>query len=419
MTFTPIAPLNLRGELDDDLLQWSERICMKSAILLGGLNNDVLDEIKELLRITNSYYSNRIESDGTHPVDIEKAMKQDFSEEENSSKLQKLSIAHIHTQRKIENLISTTSPFDSDFIRFVHREMYTQDGMEKFLKISHSDTNEVVEMVPGEYRTRDVSVGRYIAPPSDELLSLMIEYSDQYQRAFKQTSVAKKLLYALSSHHRLVWIHPFLDGNGRVSRLILDGALISSGLSGYGLWNISRGLARSVDDYKSYLKHADMIKQGSYDGKGDLSTAALKEFVKYMLEVAEDQVDYMGGLLKTDGLADRIDQYVTFANTGVIGVESFPKGSVQIFKHLLVHGESSRGAMAQVIGASDRTTTTVIQELLRRDFIASPSPKGLIRLRFPAHMASFVFPELMPIVTIHTKSVSRKKSVGRPKIRAY
>ncbi|MFZ3052045.1 MAG: Fic family protein [Sulfuricurvum sp.] len=414
MTFTPIAPLNLKGEFDDDLLQWSERICMKSAVLSGGLNHDVLDEVRELLRITNSYYSNRIESDGTHPINIEKAMRKEFLEEENSNKLQKLSIAHIHTQREIERLIPESSPFDSDFIRFVHRDMYTQDGMEKFLNIQYPQTGEIVKMVPGEFRTRGVAVGGYVAPPSDEVTSLMSEYANQYKISFNLPSVSKKFLYALASHHRLVWVHPFLDGNGRVSRLVLDGAIIGSGLHGYGLWNISRGLARNVDDYKKYLKHADMKRQGTYDGKGELSAAALREFVIYMLKTAEDQIDYMGSLLRMDGLANRIESYVAFANSGTIGIGELPKGTASILKHLLVHGESSRGSMAKVIGAGERTTTNVVQELLRRNFLATPSPKGSIRLRFPAHMASFVFPELLPIVHDHNTVVTKKKP-GRPK----
>lgn len=414
MTFTPIAPLNLKGEFDNDLLQRAESLCAKSASLSGGHNQAVLFEVRELLRITNSYYSNRIESDGTHPIDIERAMKKEFSEEEHSNKLQKLSIAHIHTQREIENITLEHPPFDSDFIRFVHRDMYSQDGMEKFLSIRHED-GEIVKMIPGEFRTRDVAVGGYVAPPANEIPGLILEYSNQYQRAYQQPFVAKKLLYALASHHRFVWIHPFLDGNGRVSRLILDGAISGSGLVGYGLWNISRGLARSVDEYKQYLKHADMKRQGAYDGKGDLSTAALRNFVEYMLRIAEDQTDYMDTLLRMDGLSSRIEQYVMLANSRMIGIEPLPRGSANIFKYLLTHGESPRGSMAQVIGAGERTTTSVVQELLKRNFLSTPSQKGPIRLKFSAHMASYVFPELMPIIPI-IEVPPQKRKVGRPKV---
>jgi len=416
MTFTPIAPTNMKGEFDDELLAWSERLCTKSAALIGGHNQDVIDEVKELLRITNSYYSNRIESEGTHPINIEKAMRKEFSENQNEQKLQKLSVAHIYVQREIDQLIADgTSPFDTSFVKCIHHEMYSQDGMDKFLDIASENGGDTIRMVPGKFRTRGVAVGNYIAPPAEDLDTLSTEYAHQYGLTFRQPSTVKKFLYALSSHYRLVWIHPFLDGNGRVSRLALDGAIIGSGINGYGLWNISRGLAKHVDDYKKYLKHADMKRQGAYDGKGDLSVAALREFVVYILTMAEDQIDFMGSLLKMDALTTRIEKYVTLANSGMLGIGELPKGSANIFKHLLIHGESSRGSMAEVIGAKERTTTKVVQELLRRNFLASPSPKGLIRLKFTAHMGSYIFPDLLPIMQ-NDDIVVPKKKAGRPKL---
>lgn len=413
MNFIPIAPTNMNGEFDDSLIEWAGRICVKSATLAGSHNSAVLNEVRELLRIINSYYSNLIESDGTHPSNIEKAMKQEFSKDEKNNKLQKLSVAHIHVQRLIENELVDNSVFDSDFIRFVHREMYSQDGMEQYLNIFDKDTGETVQMIPGEYRTHDVAVGKYNAPAFGEVNGLMSQYAHLYGLEFRKELTAKKLIYALASHHRLVWIHPFLDGNGRVSRLLLDGAISSTGISGYGLWNISRGLARSVEAYKENLRHADMLRQGQYDGKGDLSAGALRSFVEYMLTIAEDQIDYMSSLLKMDGLTTRLENYVAFANKRMLGIEELPKGSAEIFKHLLIHGESQRGSMAQVIGAGERTTTKVVQELLKRDFLSTPSPKGPIHLRFSAHMASYVFPDLMPVLSIN-ETIPEKRKPGRP-----
>ncbi|MCP4628982.1 MAG: hypothetical protein GY850_36560, partial [bacterium] len=45
------------------------------------------------------------------------------------------------------------------------------------------------------------------------------------------------------------WIHPFLDGNGRVVRLFTDYYLTNTGMDGYGLWSISRGFARFRENY--------------------------------------------------------------------------------------------------------------------------------------------------------------------------
>ena len=49
-------------------------ICTKSAMLVGTHNIHIINGIEDLLRKVNSYYSNKIESEGTHPIDIEKAI---------------------------------------------------------------------------------------------------------------------------------------------------------------------------------------------------------------------------------------------------------------------------------------------------------------------------------------------------------
>ena len=70
MHFTPIAPMDLRGIIAPSLLEKAELVCEQSAILTGGHNENLLDAVRDLLRITNSYYSNRIESKGTPPTPL-------------------------------------------------------------------------------------------------------------------------------------------------------------------------------------------------------------------------------------------------------------------------------------------------------------------------------------------------------------
>ena len=63
-----------------------------------------------------------------------------------------------------------------------------------------------------------------------------------------------------AAHHRLNYIHPFLDGNGRVSRLMSHAMALSAGIGAHGLWSVSRGLARGLTsrgDYKRMMDHAD------------------------------------------------------------------------------------------------------------------------------------------------------------------
>lgn len=75
-----------------------------------------------------------------------------------------------------------------------------------------------------------------------------------------------------AAHHRLAWIHPFPDGNGRVAQLHSHVLLQSMGLTN-GVWSPLRGLARTQKDYYLRLAQADMPRHGDLDGRGNLSIA--------------------------------------------------------------------------------------------------------------------------------------------------
>jgi Fic family protein len=415
MHFTPIAPMDLKGTIAPHLIEKAEAICEQSAILTGGHNQSLLDEVRELLRITNSYYSNRIESEGTHPINIEKAMKKEFKEDAKEKNLQLLSLSHIRTQKEVETLIADgVSAFDTQFVKSIHRSFYADPQLDSFLSVMDEKEKQSIRMTPGDLRTHDVYIGKHIAPAADAVSGLMSEFQNLYESSTKHLPHSVKLVYALSSHHRLVWIHPFLDGNGRTSRLALDAAILSLGLKGYGLWNMSRGLARGVDDYKKALQYADMERQGATDGRGALSLMALTHFVDYMLDIALDQVQFMGECLKMDKLSQRIENYIILSRSGMFGIQPLPKYAEGVFKHLLLYGSSQKGTITAALGISERTGTTLFRELSNAGVIASNSVKGPISLRFTMHMASYIFPDLFPIAEEGQRSEPKKGS-GRPK----
>ena len=66
----------------------------------------------------------------------------------------------------------------------------------------------------------------------------------------------ESIVGAAAAHHRLAWIHPFVDGNGRVARLMSHAMLLER--AGYGaVWSVARGLARNVEAYKGHLAACD------------------------------------------------------------------------------------------------------------------------------------------------------------------
>ena len=396
MNFTPSAPTDIKGNIDEKLLLKANQLLIEAAKLEGSHTTQTLQAVKDLLYTVNSYYSNKIESEGTHIVDIEKAMQEDYSKDIKKRNLQILSLTHIEVQKECEEYFSTNpkaSAYDKEFILNIHKSFYSKKGMEPFLHVSNDEMQDTI--IPGSIRERDVKVGNHIAPNANEVSSLMNEFEHLYNKSLN-TSDAIKLIHILSSHHRLMWIHPFLDGNGRTARLALDGAFSSMNMSGYGLWNISRGLSRNSTEYKDNLSYADTPRQGERDGKGALSSNALYQFVDFMLDISLDQVAYMNKHLKLNALTSKIELYVQRVNDGLLGIEALPKHSEKIFKHLLLSGECTRGKIPEIIGMKDRTSSRVISELLKRNFIISDSKSGPIRLKINSSMSSYLFPMLVP-----------------------
>src|ERR1700689_4147670 len=171
-----------------------------------------------------------------------------------------------------------------------------------------------VLMKPGEFRTaadHEVSVGRHLPPSADRVEAFMAYFERRYR--FEELGSGSRILAMAGAHHRLNYIHPFLDGNGRVSRLMSHAMALSAGIGAHGLWSVSRGLARGIEsrgDYKRMMDYADSPRQGDLDGRGNLSQKALNEFVLWFLRVCLDQMTFMGGLFALDTLIERLRVYV-------------------------------------------------------------------------------------------------------------
>src|SRR5690554_6427319 len=85
-----------------DLVELAMKVHANAAELTGMVHPLTRREIGRLLRHINSYYSNRIEGENTTPADIEKAVKKEYSADEEKKRLQLLSVAHIEVQKLID-----------------------------------------------------------------------------------------------------------------------------------------------------------------------------------------------------------------------------------------------------------------------------------------------------------------------------
>lgn len=174
-------------------------------------------------------------------------------------------------------------------MRWLHREFY-REAPETLLWIEGAGRR--FRMEPGAFRSEpahDVQVGRHIPPPSDRVESFMSHFEKRYR--LDRLGRSGQIIAMAAAHHRLNYIHPFLDGNGRVSRLMSHAIGLQAGIGVFGLWSVSRGLARGLEsreEYKQMMAYADSLKLGDLDGRGNLSLKALAEFVEWFLKVCLD-----------------------------------------------------------------------------------------------------------------------------------
>lgn len=396
--FEPLMPANC-GPLEDRAFELTQI----SAGLARELHPATLDGVRELLRIINSYYSNLIEGNDTHPISVERAMREDYSSDPARRDRQKESLIHIEVQRAMENRLdedeelAVTSP---EFLKWVHHEFYKQ--LPESLSWAHVDGGEAERVIPGEFRSREVAVGKHLPPTHSSIQAFVHRFNEFYSPARRHG--LQKIVAIAAAHHRLMWIHPFLDGNGRVARLFTDAYFRRIGLAGYGLWNVSRGLARRNADYKRHLAEADLAREGDIDGRGNLSDRRLTSFCSFFLDVCIDQARYMSEMLALHGLLERIDRYVEKRNEGRIvdksgkPVPPMPGGSALLLRETAIAGELPRNLVIDIVGKSERTARTVTRLLIEEGLLVPTSDwhRSPFRLGFPPHAAGYLFPNLFP-----------------------
>ncbi|MGD0010921.1 MAG: Fic family protein [Terriglobia bacterium] len=372
-----------RGPLTDlafDLAQ-------KTAGFRRSLPPRLLASLAVLVRAMNCYYSNLIEGHETHPVDIERALKNDYSQDARKRDLQVEAKAHICVQEWIDGGgLKGGRALKAEGICEIHRR-FGELLPEALLWLEDPATHERVCFVPGELRKRGVAVGRHVAISP----AAIPRFLERFAQVYGNIGKAESIICTAAAHHRLLWMHPFLDGNGRVARLMSHAMLLDT-LDTGAVWSVARGLARNVEQYKTHLANCDLERRSDLDGLGNLSEEALAEFTRFFLTVCIDQVTFMEGLVQPDRLRTRI---LLWAEEE-IRLGELPPKSGNILEAVLYRGELQRGAADAVVGTGERQARRIVSALLDKGALVSESTRASLRLALPVTLASRWMPGLFP-----------------------
>lgn len=366
----------------DALRERSRAVVEQSLRLTAVAHPDTIVSLRELVREMNSYYSNRIEGQSTHPHNIGRALRRDFSDKPDIARLQRIALAHIEAERALEASLGHGSvALSSRFIQQAHGELYG--------RLAEADrlTSEGEVIQPGQWRSRLVAVGRHEPPPPEALPAFLGRFDQVYGRTPR---LEDQLIVAAAAHQRMAWIHPFVDGNGRACRLQTHAALWPLSR---GLWSVSRGLARRRDEYYACLDAADAPRQGNLDGRGNLSEKALRHWCEWFIGICEDQVGFMARMFDLDGMKTRIQALVTFraAHDKRIRMEA----ALPLY-HLFLAGPTSRGEFQQMTGLGERTARALLSHLIDTGLVTSAGHVAPVRFAFPLDALQFLLPELYP-----------------------
>ena len=365
-------------------------LAQKSAGFRRSLPPGLTASLASLVRAMNCYYSNLIEGHDTHPIDIERALKGDYSKDARQRNLQLEAKAHIAVQEWIDGGALQGNAVSTNAIREIHRR-FCELLPEDLLWVEDPTTKEKLKVIPGELRQRHVAVGRHIPVSARAVQRFLKSFEEVYGKLGKTETI----LAAAAAHHRLTWIHPFLDGNGRVARLMSHATLLEA-LDTGAVWSIARGLARNVDAYKAHLAACDQPRRNDLDGRGHLSEENLAEFTKFFLTTCLDQVTFMERLMEAGQLRGRILLWVEEE----IRLNKLPTKSATIIEAVLYRGELPRADTANIVGTGERQARRVVSALIDRGVLISESTRAPLRLAFPAGLASRWMPGLFPERTV-------------------
>jgi len=337
----------------------------------------------------NCYYSNFIEGHETRPRDIDRALHGDFSANPGQRALQYEARAHIELQTAIDaDEAPAIWPTDQSYITWLH-ERFCSRLPEEMLWAENPDNGERLRLVPGELRDRDVRVGNHIPPRPADLPAFMRRFEEAYRP--KALSRQQQIVSVAAAHHRLLWIHPFVDGNGRVTRL-MSHAMLRKLRIGSSLWSVARGLARRADRYRDLLSAADAPRRNSLDGRGARSLETLRAFSKFFLETCIDQINFMNELLQPSELLRRIQLYVD----DEVAAKRLPRGAFPLLREAFRAGEVARGRAPELTGYEERRARQVVAELLEKNLLKSSGHRAPLRLAFPIETHERWLPKLYP-----------------------
>jgi len=387
-----LAPL-LPGKVNiGPLKDMAQEIIAASAGLEGKVAKETAIVLGDQLRLINSYYSNLIEGHKTTIPDINMAIQKKFSQDPEKKYAQELCASHVETEKRSMELVNAPQKFNicgQQFLSGIHAAFYANLPEEHLYTHTPKGFSKV-PVNPGQIRDVNVSVdGRTLhGPDCQDLPALLKTFAQSYSP--DQFHGDERLIAIAASHHRLTWLHPFRDGNGRVARLFSGLYLTRIGVNKSNLWSLSRGLSRNKKQYMFELWATDSPDEqnGAHYFDDDL----LADFCRFFFEICLDQIRFMEDLLRLDQIETRIDWYVeTRAKNDK---KSLRIEAAKLLRAVFMRGAIPRGMAVEILNMSERNARRIVSALIKDGLLQSQSHRAALTIGLPIGVLPYYFPDL-------------------------
>lgn len=221
------------------------------------LARDVLERLRQELRLYHTYHSNAIEGNTLTLKETRLILEQGLT---------------IGGKSLREHLEATNNAEAFDWIWKQARPSLRFD--ESLLRELHGLVTRGTVDHPGEYRRQQVWIGgsSHVPPPPSEVAPMLREMFTQMR------SIREPALRGIFLHHRLAFVHPFLDGNGRTARLATNLIFMSGGYP---------PIVLRVEDRRRYYASLEEADRGRYGPFAAFILRGLDEALVVFLAAAD------------------------------------------------------------------------------------------------------------------------------------
>jgi len=221
---------------------------------LRPLNPGEVARLRDEFAIENTYNSNAIEGNSLTLRETALILQEGITIAEKPLKDHLEAIGHRDAFKYVEGLASEARPLTERMLKDIHALVLMNDAENK-----------------GEYRRVPVQIlGSSHTPPQPYLVPVQME---QLLADFEGMTTSMHILEAVALFHlRFESIHPFIDGNGRAGRLLLNLELMKAGLLPVNV---------KFADRRRYYDCFDDYHTG---GTADMLTAMLAAYEREELE---------------------------------------------------------------------------------------------------------------------------------------